>query len=113
MRPSRQAHSTRQFEHRSCWWDRICEQTSLEARILRRRQQLALTWVEQLSLSHPTGLRVLEVGCGAGATAVELAHRGHLVAALDRSPAMPGRTLALPIAVIVGLAAGGCWFDCG
>jgi hypothetical protein len=44
---------------------------------------------------------------------VELARRGHLVAALHRSPAMLGGTLALPIAVIVGLAAGRCWFDCG
>jgi 2-polyprenyl-3-methyl-5-hydroxy-6-metoxy-1,4-benzoquinol methylase len=113
MRPSRQAQSTRQFEHRFSWWDRIYEQTSLEVRILGRRQQVALTWVEQLSLSHPTGSWVLEIGCGAGATAVELVRRGHLVAALDRSPAMLGRTLALPIAVIVGLAAGRCWFDCG
>ena len=69
MRPSRQARITRQFEQRSAWWDRIYEQTSLEARILRRRQQVALTWVEQLSRSHPAGSRVLEIGCGAGATA--------------------------------------------
>jgi ubiquinone/menaquinone biosynthesis C-methylase UbiE len=92
MRPSREAQITWQFEQRSSWWDRIYAQTSLEARILRRRQQVALAWVEQLSLSHPAGLRVLEIGCGAGATAVELARRGHLVAALDRSPAMLGRT---------------------
>lgn len=92
MRPSRAARTTRQFEQRSAWWDRIYEQTSLEARILRRRQQVALGWVEPLSLSHPAGLRVLEIGCGAGATAVELARRGHLVAALDRSPAMLQRT---------------------
>jgi SAM-dependent methyltransferase len=92
MRPSREARTTRQFEQRSAWWDRIYGQTSLEARILRRRQQVALGWVEPLSLSHPAGLRVLEIGCGAGATAVELARRGHLVAALDRSPAMLQRT---------------------
>jgi 2-polyprenyl-3-methyl-5-hydroxy-6-metoxy-1,4-benzoquinol methylase len=93
MRPSRAARITRPFGQRSGWWDRIYEQTSLEARILRRRrQQVALTWVEQLSRSHPAGLRVLEIGCGAGATAVELARRGHLVYALDRSPAMLQRT---------------------
>jgi ubiquinone/menaquinone biosynthesis C-methylase UbiE len=90
MRPSRQARITRHFGQRSAWWDRIYAQTSLEARI--RRQQVALTWVEQLSLSNPAGLRVLEIGCGAGATAVELARRGHLVYALDPSPAMLGRT---------------------
>jgi 2-polyprenyl-3-methyl-5-hydroxy-6-metoxy-1,4-benzoquinol methylase len=72
--------------------DRIYERTSLEARILRRRQQVALTWIEQLSVSYPAGLRVLEIGCGAGATAVELARRGHPVAALDRSPTMVERT---------------------
>jgi SAM-dependent methyltransferase len=74
------------------WWDRIYERTSLEARILCRRQQVALTWIEQLSVSYPAGLRVLEIGCGAGATAVELARRGHPVAALDRSPTMVERT---------------------
>ena len=92
MRPSRQVRITRQFEQRSAWWDRIYEQPSLEARILRRRQQVALTWVDQLSRSHPAGLRVLEIGCGAGTTAVELARRGHAVCALDRSPAMLQRT---------------------
>ena len=83
---------TRQFEQRSAWWDHIYQESSLEARIRRRRQQVALTWVEQLSRLHPAGLRVLEIGCGAGATAVELARRGHLVYALDRSPAMLQRT---------------------
>jgi ubiquinone/menaquinone biosynthesis C-methylase UbiE len=92
MRPSRAAQITRQFGQRSAWWDRIYREASLEARILRRRQQVALGWVEQLSLSHPARLRILEIGCGAGATAVQLARRGHLVAALDRSPAMLQRT---------------------
>ena len=92
MRPSRQARITRQFEQRSAWWDHIYQEASLEARILRRRQQVALTWVDQLSLTHPARVRVLEIGCGAGATAVELARRGHLVTALDRSPTMLERT---------------------
>lgn len=88
MRPSRQARITRQFEQRSAWWDHIYREASLEGRIVRRRQQVALTWIDDLSLSYPAGLRVLEIGCGAGATAVELARRGHLVTALDRSPTM-------------------------
>lgn len=91
MRPSRASRITRQLEQRSAWWDRIYEQTSLlEARILRRRQQLALTWIDELSLAKES--RVLEIGCGAGATAVKLARRGRLVAALDRSPTMLERT---------------------
>jgi ubiquinone/menaquinone biosynthesis C-methylase UbiE len=90
MGPSGDERVTRQFEQRSAWWDRIYQETSLEARVLRRRQQVALTWIDALAL--PGGSQVLEVGCGAGATAVELARRGHPVCALDRSPAMLGRT---------------------
>ena len=81
---------TRLFEERSAWWDRIYQESSLEARILLRRQQVALCWVDALGL--PQGARVLEVGCGAGPATVELARRGYLVAALDRSPAMVRRT---------------------
>jgi ubiquinone/menaquinone biosynthesis C-methylase UbiE len=86
IRPSGDERVTRQFEQRSAWWDRIYQETSLEARIVRRRQQVALTWIDALGL--PGGSQVLEVGCGAGATAVELAKRDHPVYALDRSRAM-------------------------
>jgi ubiquinone/menaquinone biosynthesis C-methylase UbiE len=81
---------TRHFEERSAWWDRIYREPSLEARILLRRQQVALSWVD--ALGFPEGSRVLEIGCGAGAATVALAGRGHLVVALDRSPAMVRRT---------------------
>jgi ubiquinone/menaquinone biosynthesis C-methylase UbiE len=90
MRPPGDERVTRQFEQRSAWWERIYREASLEARILRRRQQVALTWIDGLAL--PSGSRMLEVGCGAGVTAVELARRDHRVHALDRSPAMLRRT---------------------
>jgi ubiquinone/menaquinone biosynthesis C-methylase UbiE len=86
MRSSGDERVTRQFDQRSAWWDRIYQEASLEGRILRRRQQVALAWIDALAL--PEGSPVLEVGCGAGATAVELARRGHQVYASDRSPAM-------------------------
>ena len=86
MRSSGDERVTRQFEQRSAWWDRIYQEASLEGQILRRRQQVALAWIDALAL--PEGSPVLEVGCGAGATAVELARRGHQVYASDRSPAM-------------------------
>ena len=86
MRSSGDERVTRQFDQRSAWWDRIDQEASLEGRILRRRQQVALAWIDALAL--PEGSPVLEVGCGAGATAVELARRGHQVYASDRSPAM-------------------------
>jgi ubiquinone/menaquinone biosynthesis C-methylase UbiE len=100
MKPSREARITWQLAQPSARWDRIHEQTSLEARILRRRQQVALTWVDDLSVTK--GSRVLEIGCGTGATAVELARRGHLVAALDRSPTMLERTRNHAVASGVG-----------
>jgi ubiquinone/menaquinone biosynthesis C-methylase UbiE len=90
MRSSDDERVTRQFEQRSVWWDRIYQEASLESRILRRRQQVALAWIDALAL--PEGSPVLEVGCGAGATAVELVRRGHQVYASDRSPAMLRRT---------------------
>ena len=86
MRSSGDERVTRQFDQRSAWWDRIYQEASLEGRILRRRQQVALAWIDALAL--PEGSPVLEVGCGAGATAAELARRGHQVYASDRSPAM-------------------------
>ena len=90
MRPSGDDGVSQHFEQRSAWWDHIYRERSLEARILRRRQQVALSWVDTLAL--PEGSRILEVGCGAGAAAVELARRGHLVYALDRSQTMVRRT---------------------
>ena len=90
MRSSDDERVTRQFEQRSVWWDRIYQEASLESRILRRRQQVALAWIDALAL--PEGSPVLEVGCGAGATAVELVRRGHQVYASDRSLAMLRRT---------------------
>ena len=90
MRSSGDERVTRQFEQRSAWWDRIYQEASLQGWILRRRQQVALAWIDALAL--PAGSPVLEVGCGAGATAVELARRGHQVYASDRSPAMLRRT---------------------
>jgi ubiquinone/menaquinone biosynthesis C-methylase UbiE len=90
VRPSGDQPVTQHFEQRAAWWDRIYRQESLEARILRRRQQVALSWVDTLALRN--GSRILEVGCGAGMAAVELAKRGHHVYALDRSQAMIDRT---------------------
>jgi ubiquinone/menaquinone biosynthesis C-methylase UbiE len=74
------------FDARSTWWDHVYEDESLQARILRRRQALALSWVDGLRL--PTGASILEIGCGAGSTSVELARRGYAVQGLDLSEAM-------------------------
>lgn len=76
----------REFDERAVWWDRIYRETSFKGSIYRRRQDVALAWVDALAL--PKGSKVLEVGCGAGQTAVELGRRGHQVWALDGSEAM-------------------------
>jgi SAM-dependent methyltransferase len=49
-----------------------------------------LEWIDDLAL--PKGARVLEVGCGAGFTAIELGRRGYTVEAMDSSEAMVERT---------------------
>jgi ubiquinone/menaquinone biosynthesis C-methylase UbiE len=54
--------------------------------IHQRRRATALSWIEELEL--PPGSRILEVGCGAGFTAVELARNGFEVDATDSVAAM-------------------------
>jgi Methyltransferase domain len=49
-----------------------------------------LSWIDALSL--PPGARVLEVGCGPGHTAVELARRGFTVECTDSSTEMVALT---------------------
>jgi hypothetical protein len=42
VRRSHDERITRHFEQRAVWWDRIYQEESLEARILRHRQMAAL-----------------------------------------------------------------------
>jgi len=59
--------------------------------IHQQRMAVVLRWVENLSL--PERSIILEVGCGAGLTTLELARRGYVVDALDSSEAIVERTL--------------------
>jgi 2-polyprenyl-3-methyl-5-hydroxy-6-metoxy-1,4-benzoquinol methylase len=70
MRPSGDERVSQHFEQRAVWWDRIYRQQSLEARILLRRRQVAVSWVDTLALGN--GSRILEVGCGVGAATVSM-----------------------------------------
>jgi len=67
------------------WRDLYTAQT-LEGVIHQRRRAAALEWIVALGLSP--GARVLEVGCGAGLLAVDLAARGYDVDCIDTSRAM-------------------------
>jgi ubiquinone/menaquinone biosynthesis C-methylase UbiE len=74
------------FEAASRSWADIYEQEDVYARIHQGRRATALAWIEELQL--PVRSRILEVGCGAGLTAVELARRGFEVDATDAVPDM-------------------------
>jgi ubiquinone/menaquinone biosynthesis C-methylase UbiE len=76
----------RRFASEAYYWERVYHQTDLFSAIQQRRQQVALGWLDALHL--PAEARVLEVGCGAGLTAVALAGRCMRVVATDIVPAM-------------------------
>lgn len=78
------------FEQTASYWDDVYGSEDLWGAIYRRRQQVALSWIDRLGLAPGTG--VLEIGCGTGLTAVALAQRGLNVDAVDSVPAMLERT---------------------
>jgi 2-polyprenyl-3-methyl-5-hydroxy-6-metoxy-1,4-benzoquinol methylase len=75
-----------QFGASAPFWADIYEGKDVYAVIHQRRRATALAWIEELQL--PVRSRILEVGCGAGLTAVELARRGFEVDATDTVPEM-------------------------
>jgi ubiquinone/menaquinone biosynthesis C-methylase UbiE len=79
------------FDSRSSDWAEIYTARSVEGVIYQRRKAVVLRWIDNLAL--PEGSRILEVGCGAGLTTIELARRGYLVNAIDSSEAMVERAL--------------------
>jgi len=81
-----QTRVRRHFAANARAWKRVYELERLQPRMIQERHELALRWVESLRL--PPGAEVLEVGCGAGHTAVSLARRGFRVHALDATPEM-------------------------
>jgi ubiquinone/menaquinone biosynthesis C-methylase UbiE len=74
------------FERASAFWTDVYEREDVIALICQRRRDIALAWIDGLKL--PVHGRVLEVGCGAGLTSVELAKRGFDVDATDTVPDM-------------------------
>jgi ubiquinone/menaquinone biosynthesis C-methylase UbiE len=85
------SHSSQQtlVDERFCseaqQWSCIYDQTGLTADIYRLRRDHALAAVQHFGFP---GARVLEVGCGAGATSVTLAKQGYPVVATDRLDVM-------------------------
>jgi ubiquinone/menaquinone biosynthesis C-methylase UbiE len=79
-----QRRVTDRFEVQATFWDDLYRRTDVYGLVYQHRRRLALAMTDQLGL--PPGSHVLEVGCGAGHTAVALAQRGFQVEAMDPTP---------------------------
>jgi ubiquinone/menaquinone biosynthesis C-methylase UbiE len=77
------------FDAGSDYWATIYDDATVEAVVYQTRRDLVERWLEGLPLQ--VGARVLEVGPGAGHTAVALARRGLDVDAVDVSESMLAR----------------------
>jgi ubiquinone/menaquinone biosynthesis C-methylase UbiE len=87
-----QAEVNDYFDSESTYWqDLYVREPGVVGEIIRDRHNAVLKWVASLDLAP--GSRVLEVGCGAGYLATELAHWGLDVSAIDSSQAMVDRAL--------------------
>jgi 2-polyprenyl-3-methyl-5-hydroxy-6-metoxy-1,4-benzoquinol methylase len=69
------------FQAETTFWADIYDGADVLALMTQRRRDVALAWIEELQM--PVQARILEVGCGAGLMAVELANRGFQVDATD------------------------------
>lgn len=74
------------FESQAEYWHDVYDGTDVFSAVIRRRQAMALAWIDRLDPAPQTP--VLEVGCGAGSLAVTLAQGGMSVQAVDTVPAM-------------------------
>ena len=74
------------FGATSRYWKDLYDEKTLYGVIHQQRRDLALRWLDECGLRR--GSRVIDVGCGAGVLAVDLAARGYLVDGIDASQAM-------------------------
>jgi D-aspartate ligase len=81
-----QEQVTQDFESGALDWKTTYEEQTVSGLIDREGRATALDWIDALGL--PEAAPVLEIGCGAGLTAVALAERGLNVTAIDSAPAM-------------------------
>lgn len=82
----RQAPVTDHFQGDAPFWQDVYARTDVFSVIHRERAARAMAEVDRLPMEK--GSRVLEIGCGAGLLAVQLAERGFSVEATDSTPAM-------------------------
>ena len=79
------------FDTKATYWRDTYKEKDIFGIIYQRRQAVALSYIDGLSL--PKTARVLEIGCGAGFMTTALAKRGFAVEAIDHSQAMVNLTL--------------------
>lgn len=81
-------HSQKSFTDQSEieYWDCIYDQQDFGGDCYRQRMGTVLSWLEGLQLSENS--RILDVGCGAGRFAYEVAKRGYNVFGMDYSHGM-------------------------
>lgn len=76
-------------------WRDVYDEAFVEGAIYRRRQDIVLSWIDELAM--PAGEKVLEIGCGSGRCTAALAQRGYLVQAIDSVPGMLDSTQQLAV----------------
>lgn len=81
-----QAPVTQHFQTDAPFWQDVYSRTDVFSVIHRERAVRAVAEVDRLAMAG--GSRVLEIGCGAGLLAIQLAQRGFVVEATDSTPAM-------------------------
>lgn len=86
MSESTQRAVEEHFDQRRGYWREVYGGGSVQSLVYRERMETALAWADQLSLAPRA--RALDLGCGAGFVAVELATRRIQVTACDSSSEM-------------------------
>ena len=88
------------FQSTALYWKEVYEHDNADAKIYQERWSRVLRLIDELGL--PPHSHALEVGCGAGLTAVALAQRGYRVKAVDTVPVMVDLTRQEAIKAGVG-----------
>lgn len=83
------------FHTTATQWQDLYTRKDVYAWMYQHRRDVVLRLVASICL--PTREKVLEVGCGPGLTAIELARQGYAVTAVDVAPAMIELTLKLAV----------------